>query len=456
MNTKDIWKAVLGEVELQISKPNFLTWLKQSQLVEKDDKKGKVIVGLPNNFAKEWVKNRYHKLILNSLRNIDGGIKEIDYVVVNEKTKPTTIKENKKTKRGQETESQNSLIETRVDSKTNLNPRYTLDTFVVGNSNELAYAAVQAVINNVGTKYNPLFIYGKVGLGKTHLIQAAGNEVVRRGKKKSSVLYVTSEKFINDVVWAIRNKRMEDVKKKYRDIDMLIIDDIQFIGGKTATEQEFFYTFNALYEQNKQIILSSDRPPASIPTLEERLRSRFEGGMVADVSYPDYETRLAILKTKAQANNWSIEEKITEVIAAKVQKNIRELEGVLNKVVFYQDFKNEKINTKRLEKIISETLETPSKNITAKDIIKTVAGFFEVKEMDIEKRSRKKEVVQPRQISMYLMRDILKMSYPNIGEKLGKRDHTTVIHAYDKISRKINEDSTLNQKIMLIKEQLYK
>jgi chromosomal replication initiator protein len=456
MNTKDIWKAVLGEVELQISKPNFLTWLKQSQLVEKDDKKGKVIVGLPNNFAKEWVKNRYHKLILGSLRNIDGGIKEIDYVVVNEKTKPATIKENKKIKKGQETESQNSLIETRVDSKTNLNPRYTLDTFVVGGSNELAYAAVQAVINNVGTKYNPLFIYGKVGLGKTHLIQAAGNEVVRRGKKKSSVLYVTSEKFINDVVWAIRDKRMEDVKKKYRDIDMLIIDDIQFISGKAATEQEFFYTFNALYEQNKQIILSSDRPPASIPTLEERLRSRFEGGMVADVSYPDYETRLAILKTKAQANNWSIEEKITEVIAAKVQKNIRELEGVLNKVIFYQDFKNEKINTKRLEKIISETSETPSKNITVKDIIKTVAGFFELKEMDIEKRSRKKEVVQPRQISMYLMRDILKMSYPNIGEKLGKRDHTTVIHACNKISKKINEDSTLNQKIMLIKEQLYR
>ncbi|KXB08634.1 hypothetical protein AKJ56_00755 [candidate division MSBL1 archaeon SCGC-AAA382N08] len=459
MTTKEMWKAVLGEIELQISKPNFLTWLKQSQLIEKDNEKGKVVVGLPNNFAKEWVKNRYHKLILGSLRNIDSAVKEVDYVVMSNKSQGSKVKSPKKSRKEMEKtslESQDSLIETKVDSKTNLNPRYTLDTFVVGSSNELAYAAVQAVINNVGMKYNPLFIYGKVGLGKTHLIQATGNKLVKNSKNKASVLYVTSEKFINDVVWAIRNKRMEDVKKKYRDINVLIIDDIQFIGGKTATEQEFFHTFNALYEQNKQIILSSDRPPAAIPTLEERLRSRFEGGMVADISYPDYETRLAILKSKAQANNWSVDEKITEAIAAKVQKNIRELEGVLNKVVFYQDFKNEKIDIKKLEKIIGETSEVSSKNVTVKDIIRIVANFFEVKESDIERRSRKKEMVQPRQISMYLMRDVLKMSYPNIGEKLGKRDHTTVIHAVEKISRKVNEDSTLNQKIMLIKEQLYK
>lgn len=461
MTTNEIWKAVLGEIELQISKPNFLTWLKQSQLVEKDDEKGKVVVGLPNNFAKEWVKNRYHKLILGSLRNIDGIIKDVDYVVVSnnknqQAKKSKLVQKSKKFSEETISDSQDSLIETKVDSKTNLNPRYDMDAFIVGSSNELAYAAVQAVISNVGTKYNPLFIYGKVGLGKTHLIQAAGNELAKKNKKGASVLYVTSEKFINDVVWAIRNKRMEDIKKKYRDIDVLIIDDIQFIGGKAATEQEFFYTFNALYEQNKQIILSSDRPPAAIPTLEERLRSRFEGGMVADISYPDYETRLAILKSKAQAKSWFIDEKIMEAIAAKVQKNIRELEGVLNKVVFYQDFKNDKIDIKKLDKIIGETAEIMSKNVTVRAIIKAVADFFEVKESDIEKRSRKKEIVQPRQISMYLIRDILKMSYPNIGEKMGKRDHTTVIHACEKISKKINEDSSLNQKIMLIKEQLYK
>ena len=460
MTVKETWEAVLGEVELQISKPNFLTWLKQSQLIKIDKEKGRVIVGLPNNFAKEWVKNRYHKLILGSLRNIDSAIKDVDYIVVNNESQMVQNKNFSNKLRGVKRETsfeiQNSLIELKINPKTNLNPRYTLETFVVGGSNELAYAAIQAVTEKVGVRYNPLFIYGKVGLGKTHLIQAAGNEIVNKNKNKCSVLYITSEDFINDVVGAIRNKEMGNVKKKYRNVDVLIIDDIQFIGGKAATEQEFFHTFNALYEQNKQIILSSDGPPAAIPTLEERLRSRFEGGMVADVSYPDYEMRLAILEKKMYSNNWLVDKGIIETIAAKIQKNVRELEGVLNKVVFYQDFKNEKINSKKLEKIISETSKTPSKNITAKNIIKTVADFFEISESDIVKRSRQKEIVYPRQISMYLIRDILKISYPNIGDKLGKRDHTTVIHAYEKISKDINQDPALNQKIMLIKEKLYK
>ena len=457
MNSEETWQSVLGEIELQISRPNFLTWLKQSRLLEKDKDSGVAIVALPNNFAKEWVRNRYHKLILGSLRNMDDSVKNVDYVVVTDNIQSSIIK-SKKQKQPEEKTSdvQSSLMELRLDPKTNLNPRYTLDSFVVGGSNELAYAAVSAVIENIGTKYNPLFIYGKVGLGKTHLIQASGNEMMKRGRGKVNVLYVPSEKFINDVVGAIRNRRMEDLKKKYRDVDVLIIDDVQFIGGKTATEQEFFYTFNALYEQNKQIILSSDRPPAAIPTLEERLRSRFEGGMVADIGYPDYEMRLAILKNKTEANNWVIDEKILETVAAKIQRNMRELEGVLNKIVFYQEFKNEKIDTKKLEKIISDVSQVSSKNITANEIIKTVADFFEVSYNDLIDRSRRKEVVRPRQICMYLLRDILKLSYPNIGGKLGKRDHTTAIHACDKITRNINQDSGLNQKIMLIKERLYK
>lgn len=457
MNSEETWQSVLGEIELQISRPNFLTWLKQSRLLERDKDSGVAIVALPNNFAKEWVRNRYHKLILGSLRNMDDSVKNVDYVVVTDNIQSNIIK-SKKQKQPEEKTSdvQSSLMELRLDPKTNLNPRYTLDSFVVGGSNELAYAAVSAVIENIGTKYNPLFIYGKVGLGKTHLIQASGNEMMKRGRGKVNVLYVPSEKFINDVVGAIRNRRMEDLKKKYRDVDVLIIDDVQFIGGKTATEQEFFYTFNALYEQNKQIILSSDRPPAAIPTLEERLRSRFEGGMVADIGYPDYEMRLAILKNKTEANNWVIDEKILETVAAKIQRNMRELEGVLNKIVFYQEFKNEKIDAKKLEKIISDVSQVSSKNITANEIIKTVADFFEVSYNDLIDRSRRKEVVRPRQICMYLLRDILKLSYPNIGGKLGKRDHTTAIHACDKITRNINQDSGLNQKIMLIKERLYK
>ncbi len=459
MENNELWENVLGEIELQISRPNFLTWLKNSKLLNKNEKEGVVLVGLPNNFAKEWVKSRYHKLILGSLRNIDGSIKNVDYAVASQNPIAQHHIPIKKVGIDEEMEAvepQSSLIELKIDPRTNLNPKYTFNSFVVGSSNEIAHAAAEAVVKNVGKKYNPLFVYGGVGLGKTHLIQATGNEITSHYKNTVNVLYVSSEKFINDVVWAVRNRRMEDVKKKYRDIDILIIDDIQFIGGKTATEQEFFYTFNTLYENNKQIIISSDRPPSAIPTLEERLRSRFEGGMIVDVGYPDYEMRLAILKTKAREKGLFIDEKILEQVATKVQKNMRELEGVLNKVVFYEQYKNEKIDAKKLDEIISEAVQVTPKNITANDIVKAVADFFEVAPNDMINRSRKQEVVQPRQITMYLLRDILKLSYPHIGERLGKRDHTTAIHACEKITKECSQDPSLNQKILLIKERLYK
>ncbi len=457
MENNELWENVLGDIELQISRPNFLTWLKHSKLLDKNEREGIVMVGLPNNFAKEWVKSRYHKLILGSLRNIDGSIKNVDYTVVNQNPlrPPHTAAKNAQ-EEASFLESQSPLLEPEVNPKTNLNPRYTFDSFVVGSSNEIAHAAAEAVAKDIGKKYNPLFVYGGVGLGKTHLIQAVGNRVAARHKHAVNVLYASSEKFINDVVWAVRNRRMEDVKKKYRDIDVLIVDDIQFIGGKTATEQEFFYTFNTLYEHNKQIIISSDRPPNSIPTLEERLRSRFEGGMIVDVGYPDYETRLAILKTKARERGFFIDDKVLEEVAARVQKNIRELEGVLNKVVFYEQCKNEKIDEKKLNEIISEAVQVTPKNITANDVVRAVADFFEVAPNDITNRSRKQEVVQPRQIAMYLLRDMLKLSYPHIGDRLGKRDHTTAIHACEKITKECSRDPGLNQKILLIKERLYK
>jgi len=455
MDLKEIWQTVLGEIELQISRPNFLTWLKHSELLNRDEKEGTAIIGLPNNFAKEWVRNRYHKIILGSLRNIDGSIKNVNYVVVNREN-PAAVQAKQMRVAKSISPPQPALMEVKTDPKTNLNPRYTLESFVVGSSNELAYAAMQAVVKDVGRKYNPLFVYGGVGLGKTHLLQAGGNEIQKTYGGRANVLYVTSEKFINDVVWAIRNRRMDDMKKKYRDIDVLIIDDIQFIGGKTSTEQEFFYTFNVLYENSKQIIISSDRPPAAIPTLEERLRSRFEGGMIVDIGYPDYEMRLAIIKTKVQEHGWLIEEKTLESIAAKVQRNIRELEGVLNKVVFYEQYKNEKIDSKKLDEIISETTQLAAKNITVGNIVNVVAEFFEISPNDLVGRSRKSEVVEPRQICMYLLRDILKLSYPHIGEKLGHRDHTTAIHACEKVAKDINQNPSLNQKIILIKERLYK
>lgn len=450
MNHEELWKAALGEVELQISRPNFLTWLKNSRLVDKNEKEGVAVISLPNNFAKEWVRSRYHKIILGSLRGLDGSVKSVNYTVVNRELAAA-----KKSSDPALGEPQEALLELRTDPKTNLNPRYTLESFIVGSSNELASAAVQAVVKEVGRKYNPLFIHGGVGLGKTHLIQGAGNEIVKLYKGKINVLYVPSEKFINDVVSAIRGRRTEDMKKKYRDVGVLIIDDIQFIGGKAATEREFFYTFNALYENDRQIIISSDRPPEAVPTLEERLRSRFKGGMVADISYPDYETRLAILKAKAQERGSVVDEKTLETIATKIQRNMRELEGVLNKVVFYEQCKNERIDSKKLEDIISETAQVSSKNITVTDVLKTVAEFFELSPHDLTNRSRKQEVVEPRQIAMHLLREILKLSYPHIGERLGKRDHTTAIHACTKISKDLIHNTSLNQKIIMIKERLY-
>src|SRR3989344_3731894 len=292
---EQLWGTVLSDIELRISKPNFLTWLKNSRLIENAE--GSALVALPNNFAKEWVETKYHKLILGSMRSINGTTKHVEYVVEGSLSQRAINRRRRETREHQD-EKQLSFQEMRVDPETNLNPKYTLDTFVVGSFNELAYSAAMAVTENVGVKYNPLFIYGGVGLGKTHLIQAIGNEIRKRSDRKVGVKYVSSEKFTNDVIWAIRNRRAEDIKNTYRSVDVLIVDDIQFIAGKEHTQEEFFHTFNALHENNKQIIISSDRPPGAIATLEERLRSRFEGGMIADIAQPDFESRFAIARAK--------------------------------------------------------------------------------------------------------------------------------------------------------------
>ncbi len=455
MDLEQLWQSTLNEVELQISRPNFLTWLKNSKLTHKEN--GIVFVSLPNNFAKEWVENKYNKTILSILRNFDDSAKKIEYLVENKNTLSHGIKQNKqKISSDAEVRIQQSFTELKIDPETGLNPRYTLKSFVVGSSNELANAAATAVIKDVGKKYNPLFIYGGVGLGKTHLIQALGNEIKKEYNNKIKVRYVSSEKFTNDVIYGVRNKRMEDIKDKYRNIDVLIIDDIQFIGGKATTEEEFFHTFNALYENNKQIIISSDRPPRFIPTLEERLRSRFEGGMIADIGYPDYELRMAILKTKLQDRGVTLSDNVIDVIASKVQKNLRELEGVLNKILFIQSAKNTELNPKQVEEVINETIQQPIKNLNASQVIKAVADYFQIDVNDLTGRCRKNTVAEPRQIAMYLLREMLDMSYPSIGEKLGKRDHTTAIYAYRKLSEEINKDQNLNQKIIAIKDLIQK
>jgi len=447
MTIDELWIRSLGELELQISRPNFLTWLKNSRLV--DNKDGDAIVALPNHFAKEWVEAKYGKMILGILRTEDSSIKKIVYIVdgnISKKIEPQKQPEEVK---------QLAFNEFKTDPESGLNPKYNLKTFVVGGSNELAYAASTSIIEEIGSKYNPFFIYGGTGLGKTHLIQAIGNEIHKKHKGKFKVKYVSSEKFTNDVIWAIRNKRIEDTKNMYRNTDVLIIDDIQFIGGKEKTEEEFFHTFNALHENNKQIIISSDRPPRSIPILEERLKSRFEGGMIVDIGFPDFETRVAIIKVKLQERKESLEDEIVNIIADKVQRNIRELEGIITKMAFHRSH-NSSFSLSHAEKIINEVIEQSSVNLTPTQVVKAVAEFYEISITELIGRGRKKEIVEPRQVAMYLLREMLNMSYPFIAEKMGKRDHTTAIYAFDKITHNLNTNPGFNQKMTMIKELVNK
>ncbi|MBZ1348922.1 MAG: chromosomal replication initiator protein DnaA [Candidatus Liptonbacteria bacterium] len=456
MNYDELWQTVLVELEIQISRPNFLTWLKNSSFVQNKD--GEILIALPNHFAKEWVEAKYHKFILGSLRTKDSSIKKVGYIVDRNifKKESSPPAETVLAKAQPNKDQLSFLEEMKIDPESGLNPRYNVNSFVVGSNNELAYAASLAVIESVGKKYNPFFIYGGTGLGKTHLLQAIGNEIKNLSKGKIKIKYVSSEKFTNDVIWAIRNKRMEDVKKNYRTTDVLLIDDIQFIGGKEKTEEEFFHTFNTLYENNKQIVLSSDRPPRAIPILEERLRSRFEGGMIADITQPDYETRMAIIKVKLQEMNESLPDEVIILAAKKIQRNIRELEGAINKIIFYKNRKNNLFDIGQAEKIINELTEQSAINITPTQIIKTVASFHEISPADLTSKTRRKEIVEPRQITIYFLRELLNLSYPYIAEKIGKRDHTTAIYSYEKINRLIKKDQGFQQKIMIIKEMINK
>lgn len=446
MDLDQLWQSTLGEMEVQLSRANFTMWMKNSSLVDKKD--GTFYVALPNNFAKEWVEGKYHKNILSILRTRDDSVRKVEFVVGGEsmfskkQERPVKVVENA------------MELEFKNDPETNLNPRYTLSSFVVGPSNELAFAAATAITEKIG-KYNPLFIYGGVGLGKTHLIEAVGNEIVAKYQKRIRPKYVPSEQFTRDIVWGLRNDRIESMKKKYRDVDVLIVDDIQFIGGKEKTEEEFFHTFNALYENNKQIIISSDRPPQAIPILEERLRSRFEGGFVADVSYPEYEMRVAIIHSKLQEARRQLNNEVIDLVARRVKRNIRELEGVLKKILFYEEQKGGEVTTKIAEGIIEKAVQNLSKHINELVILKAVAEFYNISLETMTSSNRRKEIVEPRQVAMYLLREISDLSYPYIGEKLG-RDHTTAIHAYEKINQEVNRNPSLNQKILTIRDMIFK
>jgi len=447
MTKEELWQAVLAQIQLNISQANFATWFKDTGILSY--KEGQIMISVPNSFAKEWLENKYGKTIFKILYNLDKEIKGIKYLVGK-----TELKSFKRMPIAMPAAGQLEFEEFEINKETNLNPRYTFENFVVGPFNELAHAAAWATSKKPGLVYNPLFVYGGVGLGKTHLLQAVGNAVLKNFSNKK-VKYIPAEKFTAGVVSSIKNHDMENFKKNLRAIDVLVLDDAQFLAGKEKTQEEFFHTFNSLYENNKQIIISSDRPPKAIPALAERLRSRFEGGMIGDIGYPDYETRIAILKTKSQERGVSFPEDVLDYIASNIQRNIRELEGALNRLVAYQKINNQAPNLETTKSLLKSLFVSPNKVANPKKIIQVVADFYDLKERDIISSSRKKEVVKPRQIAMFLLREILKSSYPFIGRKFGGKDHTTAIHACDKIVKELENNENLGNEMELIKQRIF-
>jgi len=456
MDLEQLWQAVLGEVEVNISRASFTTWFKKTFISSRDE--GRFIICVPNIFTKTWLEKKYDKEIINAFKNITKEPQiEIIYKIDNKKiensdrpvyqtTKKTDTEEDIGSTLNSITYKQNSL------NKFGLNTKYTFSTFITGKNNELAHAACQAVVSNPGQAYNPLVIYGGVGLGKTHLLQAIGNELA---KKTEKILYVTSEKFSNEYINEVRSGRAKFLKEKYRNVDLLLIDDIQFLGGKDGTQEEFFHTFNELHQANKQIVVTSDRPLKTIPALEERLLSRLEWGMVADITMPDLETRIAILQNKCHEKNYHIPEKILYYIAENIESNVRELEGILIKLITYFEFNNLIPSLESAKKILSDAFTTyQQSSLTTKQILEATSRFYNIETKDLLGKSRKKELVKPRQIIMFLLREEINLSFPTIGQELGGRDHTTAIHACNKVRKDMADNERLAQEINSIKQLL--
>lgn len=449
MNNEQLWQAALGEIELTLSRANFTTWFKDTFISSFEN--NQAVVCVPNTFTKAWLEKKYHQEIVSALKSVTSQpVKDIFYKVEARKAAPVSdiIKRVRPN-----TENERPHHEALPINRFGLNNRYTFDNFVVGKGNELAHAACQAVAANPGNAYNPLFIYGGVGLGKTHLLQAIGHNL---SKKTDKILYITSEKFTNDYIQAVKSGQAREFKERYRNVDLLLIDDIQFMAGKDGTQEEFFHTFNELHQNNKQIVLTSDRAPKSIPALEKRLLSRFEWGMIADVGQLDVETRMAILERKCREKNYSLENEILSYVAANVQNNIRELEGALNRLIAYHEFNNYKPTIDTAKNILASIIVNyQQKSTNARSVIDAVARFYDVAVKDITGQSRKKELVTPRQIIMFLLREEVNASFPTIGHELGGRDHTTAMHAHNKISKEIKENERLKQELESIKQLIY-
>ncbi len=443
---KTLWEDALHKIESEISNANFKTWFKDTFINKYSE--GVITIGVPNTFVKDWLNNKFNKVILKSLRDINDTIRAVEYAVC--KLEKAKNLENKKifTKNPDEL----PLSDYYINKEDNLNPRYTFENFVIGPFNELAYAASQAIVKQPGIVYNPLFIYGNTGHGKTHLIQAIGNQVKNHYKDKK-VYYLTSEKYVSEYINAVQANRVNQFKEKYRRYDVLIMDDIQFLSKKEKTQEELFHLFNTLYDNNKQIVFSSDQHPNFIPGLEDRLKSRFNQGMIVDIPQPDHESRVAILRSKIDRSEINLPDDVVNYLAQTIEGNIRELEGAINSVICHTQLKGRDLSFNEIKDLIKNSSK-PKKMVSVNELIKIISEFYNIEEKTICEKTRRKEIVRPRQIIMYILREDFNISYPTIGEKLGGRDHTTVIHSCEKIKKEMETDNTLSQQISQIRAML--
>ncbi len=439
LNNRELWQNALVQIEFGTSEASFRTWFKNTDIAGRSG--GTIQVAVPSKIVKEWLVEKHNKLVLKALRGFDASIRSVEYVV---HRAPAAV--DRKPIRAQVSENASlDLDNLYIDKRDNLNPRYTFETFVVGPFNQLAHAAAKAVIERPGLAYNPLFVYGATGRGKTHLIQAIGNHFKKTHANKK-VLYVTSERFAVDYLNAVRAGRANSFKDQYRAYDVLVMDDVQFIANTEKTQEELFHLFNTLYDNNKQIVFSSDKHPAMLAGLEDRLRGRFSAGMIAEIPEPDMESRIAIIKVKLDQHGFSIPEDIILYIAENVRGNIRELEGILNMIVCKSQMKGKGVTQTDVRALIKHNIK-PNKGISVEEVVRRIAGYYEINEKSIYEKTRKKEVVKPRQIIMYMLREEFSVSYPSIGEKLGGRDHTTVIHSCEKIKEEMKSNTSLEQEI---------
>jgi len=445
MDYKQLWDNCLSEIELCVSKPNFNTWFKNTFILKEDA--GTIYLSVPNSFVKNWLSNKFHKLIIKTFMNWDDSVRSVEYIITKETPKDLGYSNNlnlslDSSKLINRELPLNNLY---IDKESNLNPHYTFDNFIVGPFNELAHAASQAIVNNPGKIYNPFFVYGGTGLGKTHLIQAIGNTIKQKFPDKK-VYYITLEKFAIDYVNSLQINKTNAFKEKYRKYDTIIIDDVQFVGKMEKTQEELFHLFNVFHENQKQIIFSSDKHPNYIPGLEDRLKSRFGAGMIIDITPPEYESRLAILKEKLKDNNLEITQEIIECLASLIEENIRDLEGNLNIIVCQTQLKNKQLTITEVKNLIKNNIK-PKKNISIKDVVRVISNFYNLEEDSLYQKTRRKEIVKARQLVMYILREDFNISYPLIGQKLGGKDHTTVIHSCVKIKEELKNNSLLIQEL---------